>query len=236
MSEHDAFLQTILAEPDDTGPRLVYADWLEEQGDCDRAEFLRLDTEWAALRKTDTRRREVARRLVNLFYRHGRKWDRPRLDMPAAVALASASAVVRLAPVCDTEVNLEELDLALSVLEIIPEAVARENFVLPLGRLQSIRRLVDPVPFRCRCDKGRYRGPFIERDLIVAVSQKPVDPDLIQKLEFILNSSVFWLVADRQQLVAAIDRTYGMTETESVDSILWTSPVSDSDSRGQFGI
>jgi uncharacterized protein (TIGR02996 family) len=39
---HEAFLRAITANPEDDVLRLVYADWLEEQGDP-RAEFLRLD-------------------------------------------------------------------------------------------------------------------------------------------------------------------------------------------------
>lgn len=35
------FLDMIRAHPDDDGPRLVYADWLDEHGECDRAEFIR---------------------------------------------------------------------------------------------------------------------------------------------------------------------------------------------------
>lgn len=39
----EAFLESILAAPDDDGPRLIYADWLEETGiDPERAEFIRL--------------------------------------------------------------------------------------------------------------------------------------------------------------------------------------------------
>jgi uncharacterized protein (TIGR02996 family) len=41
MSDHDAFLQEILAHPDDDTPRLIYADWLEERGDP-RGEFIRV--------------------------------------------------------------------------------------------------------------------------------------------------------------------------------------------------
>ncbi len=41
MHDHAAFLATIFDRPDDDGPRLVYADWLEERGECGRAEFIR---------------------------------------------------------------------------------------------------------------------------------------------------------------------------------------------------
>lgn len=41
-------LLTVLANPADDGPRLVYADLLEECGQCDRAEFIRMQVELAA--------------------------------------------------------------------------------------------------------------------------------------------------------------------------------------------
>lgn len=44
MSDEAAFLNAILANPEDDAPRLVYADWLEERGDdlaARKAEFLR---------------------------------------------------------------------------------------------------------------------------------------------------------------------------------------------------
>ena len=39
---HDAFLEAIIAAPGDDTPRLVYADWLEEHGEGERAEFIRV--------------------------------------------------------------------------------------------------------------------------------------------------------------------------------------------------
>lgn len=43
MTDADAFLEAIWAAPVDDLPRLVYADWLEEQGQATYAEFIRLD-------------------------------------------------------------------------------------------------------------------------------------------------------------------------------------------------
>src|SRR5262245_39892226 len=37
----DDFLQTILESPEDDAPRLVYADWLDDHGEADRAELIR---------------------------------------------------------------------------------------------------------------------------------------------------------------------------------------------------
>src|SRR5436190_21672658 len=42
MAEHPGLLQAILDSPDDDTPRLVYADWLDEQGETLRAEWIRL--------------------------------------------------------------------------------------------------------------------------------------------------------------------------------------------------
>jgi uncharacterized protein (TIGR02996 family) len=46
-AQDQAFLRAILAEPDDDTPRLVYADWLDEHGQGERAEFIRLQIERA---------------------------------------------------------------------------------------------------------------------------------------------------------------------------------------------
>jgi uncharacterized protein (TIGR02996 family) len=43
------FLRLILADPDADGPRLVYADWLDDQGQHARAEFIRVQCALASL-------------------------------------------------------------------------------------------------------------------------------------------------------------------------------------------
>lgn len=47
--ERDAFVRAIVERPDDDLPRLVYADWLEDQGEPERAEFIRVQCEIAEL-------------------------------------------------------------------------------------------------------------------------------------------------------------------------------------------
>src|SRR5262245_43514127 len=41
-SAHSPFLRAVAGQPDEDAPRLVYADWLDEHGDPDRAEFIRV--------------------------------------------------------------------------------------------------------------------------------------------------------------------------------------------------
>lgn len=49
MSDHAAFLRAIIAEPDDDLPRLIFADWLDERGEADRASFIRCQVELARI-------------------------------------------------------------------------------------------------------------------------------------------------------------------------------------------
>ena len=42
MTERDALLKAVCDHPDDDTPRLVFADWLQENGEEERAEFIRL--------------------------------------------------------------------------------------------------------------------------------------------------------------------------------------------------
>jgi uncharacterized protein (TIGR02996 family) len=75
MTQDEAFLQAILEEPDDDTPRLVYADWLDENGDPDRAEFIRLQLRPPA--DSDAEHEARAAREKQLLQRHRAEWSRP---------------------------------------------------------------------------------------------------------------------------------------------------------------
>lgn len=49
MTDRDALLQCVLDAPDEDGPRLVLADFLEEAGEVDRGEFIRVQIRLAGL-------------------------------------------------------------------------------------------------------------------------------------------------------------------------------------------
>jgi uncharacterized protein (TIGR02996 family) len=55
MNSHEAFMQTICENSDDDAPRLVYADWLEENGYELYAEFIRVQIELARTGQQDKR-------------------------------------------------------------------------------------------------------------------------------------------------------------------------------------
>ena len=61
---HTSFEQAVAAQPHDIALRLVFADWLEEHGELERATFIRMqcavaelpkyDVEWVSLTGTAT--------------------------------------------------------------------------------------------------------------------------------------------------------------------------------------
>src|SRR5437762_14204641 len=75
---YEPLLETILDNPRDDGPRMVYADWLEERGD-QRGEFIRVQLELARLMAADTKRERLADRDSELLSRHGEEW---RAEIP----------------------------------------------------------------------------------------------------------------------------------------------------------
>src|SRR5262249_20535120 len=83
MSDRDALLAAILADPADDTARLVYADWLGENGEADRGEFIRVEVELARtppLSAEDERRRQhLLRRRDELLRQHRTAWLAPFL-------------------------------------------------------------------------------------------------------------------------------------------------------------
>ncbi len=90
-------------------------------------------------------------------------------------------------------VDLTEVTIPAAVVELVPESVARENVVLPLSQ---------------------------ENGALKIIMSDPSDFDTVQKLQFILNKDIQPVLAPREQIVEAINRHYGQSETESVDSML----------------
>jgi len=70
MSPEKGFLDAIHREPDEPAHRLVYADWLDEQGDARRAEFLRLEVR----RRRGDDDRAILARLRELLPEIGADW------------------------------------------------------------------------------------------------------------------------------------------------------------------
>ncbi len=80
-TDERAFLDAITAQPDDDTARLVYADWLAENGDPDRGEFIRVEIELEHTppntERDERRRRVLFERRTELLKRHKTAWLAP---------------------------------------------------------------------------------------------------------------------------------------------------------------
>jgi uncharacterized protein (TIGR02996 family) len=69
MNQEEAFLRAVCEHPDEDAVRLIFADWLDEHGEPERAEFIRIQIEQARLPEWDGRRLECERRSRELWVR-----------------------------------------------------------------------------------------------------------------------------------------------------------------------
>ncbi|WP_166831627.1 TIGR02996 domain-containing protein [Thalassoroseus pseudoceratinae] len=76
MSDDWTFIQAIRDEPQELLPRLIYADFLEEQGDL-RGELIRVQCELTTLPPGDAARAALSDRERELLEMHGEEWLAP---------------------------------------------------------------------------------------------------------------------------------------------------------------
>ena len=116
-------------------------------------------------------------------------------DALVRLGYAGADEVMRaLAQEHDLDyVNLDEVVIPPSVVELMPESVARENAILPMSE---------------------------EEDALRVIVSDPLDLDTFEKLRFILNRKVEVALAPRESILEAINRYYGQVDAESADSML----------------
>jgi uncharacterized protein (TIGR02996 family) len=75
MTEREALLRSIIAAPDDDLPRLVFADWCDEHGDPERAEFVRTQVEFARKsRHAEGVDNRLGKHSVELWAEHRKRW------------------------------------------------------------------------------------------------------------------------------------------------------------------
>jgi carbon storage regulator CsrA len=75
--EEVAFLQAVGESPDDDGIRLIFADWLDDHGQPERAEFIRVQVALASLPPGDSRRDALQVKEQALLEEHRDRWLEP---------------------------------------------------------------------------------------------------------------------------------------------------------------
>ena len=90
-------------------------------------------------------------------------------------------------------IELEGRQIPNSVIELVTESMARENIVIPIES---------------------------DGESVVIAMHNPNNIEIIDKLRFVLNREIRPVMAPLEAIQAAINRHYGQSETESVDSMI----------------
>jgi type IV pilus assembly protein PilB len=90
-------------------------------------------------------------------------------------------------------VDLPNFRIEDSIIQLVPESVARENRIIPFEEVEDTIRILVANPF---------------------------DLEMIEGLRFILNRKIETALASKEHIQEAINRYYGQTEGESADSML----------------
>ncbi len=90
-------------------------------------------------------------------------------------------------------IELEGTQIPNSVIELVTESMARENLVLPIES---------------------------DGDSVTVAMNNPNNIEVLDKLRFVLNRDIRPVMAPLESIQGAINRHYGQSETESVDSMI----------------
>jgi uncharacterized protein (TIGR02996 family) len=147
-SDGDALFRAICENPADDTPRLVYADWLEENGQPERGELIRLQCE-AWHHCPDYPNLELARgRVSKLLKAHGDRWYD---ELPAIAGVEWGSLFIRgfvdSAWVLNTRDLLAKVNTLfaatplrhLKINELEPKQLEPLLKLPPIGRLTTLR-------------------------------------------------------------------------------------------------
>jgi uncharacterized protein (TIGR02996 family) len=134
LEEHEAFLRAIFDAPADDTPRLVYADFLEENGEPERAELIRVQCELETLRTAGTDPARIAvleARSAELIGMLRPPSDTPWLD---DVDLRRGFSVLRGAIVLPAEELSDPERLRAVAVRQFPEWYAETTLIIGPGR------------------------------------------------------------------------------------------------------
>jgi uncharacterized protein (TIGR02996 family) len=187
MSDGDALLAAVIANPDDDTPRLVYADWLDENGQAERAEFIRLQIEQARIGLYSPEAQQLTARQSQLLSQHRRAWVKPLREVLPSARLEFSRGFVE-----DVESEASHyLSAAANVHRLTP---IREV------RLRNCPRLCDANRYASgtRANLTVLANPGTHRRTIRLLRQAPtsLEPDLSRHEWLILVWSI-WSGPDR---------------------------------------
>jgi uncharacterized protein (TIGR02996 family) len=187
---HKPFLRAICEAPEDDAPRLVYADWLDENGDADRAEFIRRHVHLG--RNPDDV--GAGHRCAELFRAHGRRWV-AELPGPGEWWAEYPDLTVRLPDPGESDTAWTDQDagladwsrgfpanlylrgsalrLAVHGLEIADVVPVRRLFLSHAADADALVRTLAESPLLGRLRDLIAHWPMLSDDAVIALAESP---------------------------------------------------------------
>jgi uncharacterized protein (TIGR02996 family) len=188
----DAFMRSYLRKPTDATTRLIFADWLEETGDESNvawARYIRLKVEADTYSFWSPDRRDVETQAARFA-----PFIRANLTIPAALFVGYPKSLLQLLPSQNITVKLDEFRVDREVVDLVPESVARENFVLPLA---------------------------VQRPVLMFATHNPWNKNLLRKLGIVMNKDIVLVGASEGELRESINERYGQPEVQYADYVFY---------------
>jgi uncharacterized protein (TIGR02996 family) len=195
MNDHDALLRAIGEHPEEDTPRLMYADWLEENGQPERADFVRAQVELARPGISPAERYPFVRKNVYYltnFVRHWRdqlpqvpgvEWGDFNRGLVEEVRVATEGAIVAHAAEVFAVPGIHVLRLwqlhDAHLLAAVPELIRLRTFRLIGGALPGTLRDLFASPHLARLTALDLHGSRAD-DTVAANLANGRFPDLAE--------------------------------------------------------
>ncbi len=127
-------------------------------------------------------------------------------QMASQIGITAEDALIRLGYISGNDlgraqaaefnyeyIDLEGVQIPNSIIELITESMARENIVIATG---------------------------MNGDTVIVAMHNPNNIEVLDKLRFVMNRDIKVVMAAVESIQGAINRHYGQTETESVDTMI----------------
>ena len=220
MTERDALHTAVLADPDSDLPRLVFADWCDDHGEADRAEFIRVQVALVRLDPGDPTRGPLEGRADALLHDGHHRWKVPGIrgvqgfvrgfvgawDGTADWLLTAAGRLFESAPV--REVRIRNADTAVPALRRLRELARVRTLDLSGNTLAAhsrLKRLLTEAPL------GQLRSLKVGNNRLFAdalpqIALSPVAPQLDE-----LDLSGNPLADEGMAVLAGLEQLGGLT-------------------------
>jgi uncharacterized protein (TIGR02996 family) len=162
-TDKSGFWKAICAAPDDDTPRLVFADYLDEQGDAARADFIRAQCEGERPPPDDPRRIDREIRAAALLHEHRAVWVE---ELPTWV---------RRAPVTfrrgfPSGIETNAAGIVRNASALASRTVVEDVYVESFGETQAKALVRSPLPPRLRLFRNSASGFAVLRPLLAAMT------------------------------------------------------------------